>query len=149
MRVLQDLQRELGSRDLDNEVQVTPCGCLGLCDDGPIVIVHPEDIWYRKVKEEDVAEIVGSPLRSAKVVSRLAWSDTQAIRAKATKHRDQRRAIAKARDKAGILPEDLNQMIRAFMPSRALLTVLELDVFRAVENGASAEHVAQRIHAEA
>jgi (2Fe-2S) ferredoxin/predicted O-methyltransferase YrrM len=149
MRVLQDLQRELGSHDLDNEVQVTACGCLGLCDDGPIVIVYAEDVWYRKVKSEDVAEIVGSHLRSGKVVSSLAWSDVRAIRAKATKHRDQRRAIAKARDKAGILPEDLNQMIRGFMPSRALLTALELDVFTAVENGASAEHVAQRIHADA
>jgi NADH:ubiquinone oxidoreductase subunit E len=36
--VLQSLERELGFQGLDNEVQLTTCGCLGLCDDGPIMI---------------------------------------------------------------------------------------------------------------
>jgi predicted O-methyltransferase YrrM len=40
-------------------------------------------------------------------------------------------------------------MIRAFMPSRAALTALELDVFTAVCSGASAEQVAREIHADA
>ena len=30
------LDRELCSQGLDDEVQVSTCGCLGLCDDGPI-----------------------------------------------------------------------------------------------------------------
>src|SRR3984957_17098713 len=102
MRVLRDLQRELGSHDLDNEVQVTACGCLGLCDDGPIGIVYPEDVWYRKVKSQDAGEIVGSHLRSGQVVFRLAWTAAQAIRASATEPPDQHRAVAKAGDRAGI-----------------------------------------------
>jgi (2Fe-2S) ferredoxin/predicted O-methyltransferase YrrM len=147
LRVLQALQRELGSQGLDNEVQVTTCGCLGLCDDGPIMITYPGGLWYHKVKEEDVPEIVGY-LRSGNVVSRLAWSEAQAMKAAMTEHRDHYRAMVKARDEAGILPDDLNEMIRAFMPSRAVLTALELDVFSAVASGASAERVAQKIHAD-
>jgi len=145
-RVLQALQRELGAQGLDSEVQVSTCGCLGLCDDGPIMITYPEGAWYRKVKEEDVSEIVSSHLRSGKVVSRLEWSDAPAMKAMATEHRDHYRAMLKARDEAGVLPDDLNEMARAFMPSRALLTALELDVFTAVGKGASAEQVAQKIH---
>ena len=43
-----------------------------------------------------------------------------------------------ARDKAGVLPDHLEQMIRGFMPSRCLLTALELDIFTAVGDGANA-----------
>jgi len=39
-------------------------------------------------------------------------------------------------------------LLRAFMPSRAVLTALELDVFTAVADGASAEQVADNIHAD-
>jgi (2Fe-2S) ferredoxin/predicted O-methyltransferase YrrM len=149
LRVLSATEGEVGSQGLEDQVQVTACGCLGLCDEGPIVIVYPEDVWYRRVREEDVSEIVSSHLQSGTVVSRLEWSDAQARKAKIKTHRDRGRAIARARDEAGALPEDLNQMIRAFMPSRTLLTALELDVFTAVENDSSVDSVAQEIHADA
>ncbi|MFZ0144873.1 MAG: methyltransferase [Candidatus Sulfotelmatobacter sp.] len=148
LRVLQALERELITQGLDHEVQVTTCGCLGMCDDGPIVIIYPEGIWYHKVKEEDVPEIVNSHLRSGEVMSRLAWSDLQAMKAEATEHRGRYRAMLKARDEAGTLPDDLNEMIRGFMPSRTVLTALELDVFTAVGAGATAEEVAEKIHAD-
>lgn len=147
-RVVQVLERELAAQGLDDEVQVTTCGCLGLCDDGPMMIVYPEGVWYHKLKEEDVPEIVACHLRSGKVVSRLAWNDSQAMKAEATEHRERYRAMVKARDQAGILPDDLNDVVRAFMPSRAVLTALELDVFTAVADGASAERVANKIHAD-
>ena len=146
--VLHALEREVISQGLDNEVQLTTCGCLGLCDDGPIMITYPEGIWYHKVKEEDVPEIVGSHLRSGKVVSRLAWNDSQAMKSQSTEHREHYRAMLKARDEAGILPDELYEMIRAYMPSRAVLTALELDLFTAVVSGASADQVAQRIHSD-
>ncbi len=147
-RILQALERELGSQGLDNEVQVTTCGCLGLCDDGPVMITYPDGVWYHKVKEEDVAEIVSSHLRAGKVVSRLAWTDSPAMKTEATEHRDRYRAMVKTRDEAGILPDNLNDLIRNFMPSRAALTALELDVFTAVGTGASADAVAQETHTD-
>lgn len=146
--ILQALDGELRSQGLDNEVQVSTCGCLGLCDDGPIMITYPEGIWYRKVKKEDVAEIVSSHLRDGRVVTRLAWNDAAAMKAAASEHRDHYRAMVKARDAAGTLPDDLNETIRAFMSSRAVLTALELDIFTAVASGASAAEVAQKVHAD-
>ena len=148
LRVLGALERELTTQGLDDEVQVSTCGCLGLCDDGPILITYPEGVWYHKVKEEDVAEIVSAHMRSGKVVSRLTWNDSQAMKAQATEHRNRHRAMLKARDEAGTFPDDLNEMIRAFMPSRAVLTALELNIFSAVGGGATAAEVAQKIHAD-
>jgi predicted O-methyltransferase YrrM len=47
------------------------------------------------------------------------------------------------------LPAELDERIRAFQESRVILTALELDVFTAVADGASAEAVAARIGANA
>jgi len=148
LSVLRALERELGSAGLDSEVQVTTCGCLGLCDDGPVVITYPDGVWYRKVQERDVREIVDSHLRLGKVVSRLAWNDPPAMKAEATEHRDHYRAMLKAKDEAGILPDDLHEMVRAYMPSRAVLTALELDLFTAVGTGATPAQVADKVHAD-
>lgn len=41
-RVLEALHRELARQGLDRDVQVTSCGCLGICDEGPAMIVYPE-----------------------------------------------------------------------------------------------------------
>ncbi len=146
--ILGALDRELRSQGLDDDVQVSTCGCLGLCDDGPIMIVYPEGVWYRKVKADDVHEIVTSHLRAGKVVSRLEWNDAPAMKAASSEHRDRYRAMVRAKDEAGTLPDNLNEMVRAYMPSRALLTALELDIFSATTDGASAAAVAKRIHAE-
>lgn len=146
-RVLAALEREVASQGLDNEVQLSTCGCLGLCEDGPIVITYPDGVYYHKVQESDVPEIVSSHLRDGKVVARLAWTDAAAMKAQSLEHRDRYRAMLKARDQAGILPDDLNELLRAYMPSRAMLTALELDIFTAVGDGSSVEQVAKKIHA--
>ena len=146
--ILGVLERELRSQGLDDDVQVSTCGCLGLCDDGPIMIVYPEGVWYRKVRGEDVAEIASSHLRLGKVVTRLEWKDAPAMKAASAEHRDHYRAMVRAKDEAGTLPDNLNEMVRAYMPSRVLLTALELDVFTATADGASTESVAKRIHAD-
>jgi len=146
--VIRALERELLAQGLDNDVQLSTCGCLGLCDEGPILISYPDGVWYRKLTEADVPEIVSSHLRAGQPVSRLVWNDPPAMKAMAAEHRDRYRAMVKAKDLAGILPDDLNETIRAFMPSRALLTALELNIFSALAAASSAEQVAQKIHAD-
>lgn len=144
-RVLDALHRQLKSHGLSDEVQVTTSGCLGLCDHGPVMIAYPDGAWYREVQVEDVPEIVASYLQSGKVVARKAWTDATAMKAEILDHVAHYLAMVKARDEAGILPDDLNETIRGFMSSRAVLTALELDLFTAVGTGASAPEVAGKI----
>jgi (2Fe-2S) ferredoxin len=82
--VVAALERELVAQGLDNEAQVSTCGCLGLCDEGPILIVYPEGVWYRKVREGDVREIVSVHLGHGRVVERLAWTDAAGMKAMST-----------------------------------------------------------------
>jgi (2Fe-2S) ferredoxin/predicted O-methyltransferase YrrM len=145
--VLDALDRETQGRGLNQDVQLTTCGCMGLCDEGPVMVVYPAGVWYRHVKASDVAEIVSVHLRDGKPVDRLLWNDAPGMKAMSVEHGEKFRAAMAARDKAGILPDHLEQMIRGFMPSRCILTALELDIFTAVGDGANAEQIGTRVHA--
>ena len=147
--VLGALDREIQARGLDNDVQLTTCGCMGLCDEGPVMVVYPAGVWYRRVQVADVSEIVDTHLRDGKPVDRLVWNDAPAMKAMSVEHGEKFRAAMAARDKAGTLPDRLDQMIRGFMPSRCILTALELDIFTAVGDGANAEQIGTKIHANA
>ena len=147
--VLDALDREIRARGLDSDAQLTTCGCMGLCDEGPVMVVYPAGVWYRRVRPSDVCEIVGRHLRDGKPVDRLLWNDAFAMKAMSEEHGEKFRDAMAARDKAGILPDRLDQMIRGYMPSRCILTALELDIFTAVGDGANAEQIGTRIHANA
>jgi (2Fe-2S) ferredoxin len=147
--VLDALDREIQQRGLDNDVQLTTCGCLGLCEEGPVMVVYPAGVWYRRVQPSDVSEIVASHLRDGKPVERLAWNDAPAMKTIAAGNRQKLREAMAAQEKAGMLPERIDQMLRGFMPSRCILTALELDIFTAVGDGANAAQIAAKIDANA
>jgi SAM-dependent methyltransferase len=106
-------------------------------------------VWYRRVQASDVPEIVSQHLLQGKPVDRLVWNDAAAMKAMAVEHGEHFRQAMAAREKAGTLPDRLNEMIRGYMPSRCLLTALELDIFAAVGDGANAEQIGTRVHANA
>src|ERR1039457_1801079 len=147
-QVLEALRREVNARGLEDEVQVTTCGSLGLCKHGPNLVVYPEGIWYSCVAPADVPEIVRSHFQENTPVERLVRSDPAALRAEMLENREKRLAAQRAREAAGVLPDDLNDRIRAFQESRAVLTALELDVFTAVGEAAGADEVAGKLHSD-
>ena len=53
------------------KVRVSKAGCLGRCDDGPVMVIYPEAVWYTFVDTEDLDEILDSHLRQGRVVERL------------------------------------------------------------------------------
>ncbi len=148
-QVLEALRREIHARGLDDEVQVTACGSLGLCEHGPNLVVYPEGTWYSGVTPADVAELVESHFGNGVPVARLARTDQAAVRAEVVGNRDRMLAARRAREASGALPDDLNDRIRGFQESRAILTALELDVFTAVGDGSTAEAVAAKLKTHA
>ena len=77
---------------------------MGLCDEGPVMIVYPEGVWYRRVQPSDVAEILATHLRDAKPVERLVWNDAAAMKAMSIEHGEKFRDAMAAREKAGSCP---------------------------------------------
>ena len=143
--IVDALYRELGAAGLSNDAILSTCGCLGLCESGPVMIVYPEGAWYVKVTPADVKEIVASHIAKGEPVARLQRRDYAAMRDEILDHRQKYFAMVKGKDAAGVLPDDLFESIRAFMPSRVILTALELDVFTALRNGCDAQELAKRI----
>jgi (2Fe-2S) ferredoxin/SAM-dependent methyltransferase len=139
------LYTELGKQGVADDVLVSTTGCLGACEKGPVMVVYPDAVWYGGLKACDVPEIVASHLKAGKVVERLALKDMSEVRGEILEHRKQFAAMMAARDKGGVVPDDLNETLRGFMASRALITALELNVFTAVGAGATASQVVAKL----
>lgn len=56
---------------LEQEVRIVETGCMGPCDQGPVVVVYPEGVFYRKIKASDAHEIVCEHLLKGRIVERL------------------------------------------------------------------------------
>ena len=52
MEVVEALEREIKSLGLENKVYLKVSGCHGFCERGPIVVIHPEQIFYQRVKPD-------------------------------------------------------------------------------------------------
>jgi (2Fe-2S) ferredoxin len=66
------LEHEVNQAGLSN-IEVDFTGCHGFCQQGPIVVVEPEGVFYAHVKVEDATEIVHSHLKVGKPVERLLY----------------------------------------------------------------------------
>ncbi len=95
--MLDALRAEIVRAGLDDEVQVTTCGSLGLCTRGPNMVVYPEGTWYSGVKAEDVPEIVRSHFVENRPVRRLLSGERDALRAEILENRAKARQAMAAR----------------------------------------------------
>jgi NADH-quinone oxidoreductase subunit F len=69
------LDKELAERGLDGKVKVVLTGCHGLCQEGPIVVVHPQGVFYPRLKLRDIAAIVETSVVGDGVVEKLLYED--------------------------------------------------------------------------
>jgi len=54
---LKDVVNEKGWKE---KVRISTSGCMGLCANGPNVMIYPQKIWFSEVSLEDVKEIVAT-----------------------------------------------------------------------------------------
>jgi len=63
--------KELGVSSRHNRIRINNSGCVDRCDEGPVIVVYPEGIWYTYVDESDLDEIVEEHLKNGRIVGRL------------------------------------------------------------------------------
>jgi (2Fe-2S) ferredoxin len=74
------LRKELAAQGLLNEVQITTCGSLGMCERGPNIVVYPEGTWYSGVQVADVPEVVREHFKNGRPLERLVNRDAIALK---------------------------------------------------------------------
>lgn len=73
MPIIDSLKAEIKNAGLKDTVSVSLTGCFGFCAQGPIVKVHPDNVFYVKVSADDAKEIVQEHLVKGIVVDRLLY----------------------------------------------------------------------------
>ena len=51
--------------------RINHAGCMDRCNEGPIIAIYPEGVWYTYVDKEDIDEIINEHLVHGRVVARL------------------------------------------------------------------------------
>ena len=72
-KVKDALEKEIRKKGLQEEVLVVTTGCNGFCERGPILLVHPDGIFYQKLTPEDVSVVVSEHLLKGRPVKRLMY----------------------------------------------------------------------------
>lgn len=52
-------------------VRINVAGCLDRCEEGPVLVVYPDETWYTYVDRDDIDEIIDEHLVNGRVVNRL------------------------------------------------------------------------------
>lgn len=56
---------------MEGRMRINSAGCLDRCDEGPVLVIYPEGVWYTYVDKEDIDEIIEEHLLHGRVVERL------------------------------------------------------------------------------
>jgi (2Fe-2S) ferredoxin len=55
----------------ESGVRINTAGCLDRCEEGPVLVVYPEGIWYTYIDQEDIDEIIDEHMVNGRPVDRL------------------------------------------------------------------------------
>jgi NADH:ubiquinone oxidoreductase subunit F (NADH-binding)/(2Fe-2S) ferredoxin/ferredoxin len=113
-RIIEKLKAELENVGLAKEVDVVKTGCFGFCGQGPVVKVHPDNVFYVKVKPEDAKELVAEHIVKGRTVERLLFEDAD-NQEKVKKHENmdfyKKQYRIALRNCGFINPEEINEYI--------------------------------------
>ncbi|MBE6042372.1 MAG: NADH-quinone oxidoreductase subunit F, partial [Clostridiales bacterium] len=77
VEVIDELKKLIADAGKQDEIQIIQTGCQGLCAKGPIMVVHPGNVFYQEVKPEMAARIFnehiigGTPVEDFLMVEEL------------------------------------------------------------------------------
>ncbi len=74
-RVAAAFKQEVKQQGLEAKVDVRTTGCHGFCERGTLVVIKPQNIFYQRVKVDDVPEIISETVLKANIVDRLLYTD--------------------------------------------------------------------------
>lgn len=74
-QIVKELNTELETNKLNNDVKVITTGCFGFCEKGPVVKVVPDNTFYTEVRPSDAVDIVNEHVLKGRPVKRLLYKN--------------------------------------------------------------------------
>jgi len=76
-QVTDAFREEIERQGLADQVDIRTTGCHGFCERGPVVVIHPQGIFYQHVKPKDVPEVVTETVANGNIIDRLLYVHPQ------------------------------------------------------------------------
>ena len=73
LKIKAAFEREIKKLGLEEEVQVIGTGCNGFCERGPVAVVQPDDVFYQRLKKEDIPFLAEEHFLKGRPVERLMY----------------------------------------------------------------------------
>jgi len=74
-KLIKNLELILKARGYADAVKVVRTGCFGFCEQGPIVKIEPDDVFYVNVSPKDAKDIVDEHVAKGNKVERLLFEE--------------------------------------------------------------------------
>lgn len=72
-QIMEELKKELRKHGLKDEVPVVATGCNGFCGQGPLMVVHPDNIFYGWLTLKDIPHLVEEHFLKGRPVKKLMF----------------------------------------------------------------------------
>ncbi len=73
LKIKEAIEDELKKRSLEKEIGIVLTGCNGLCAGGPVIAVYPDEIFYQKLRPEDIPHLVEEHFVKGRPVQKLMY----------------------------------------------------------------------------
>ncbi len=75
LKIIDALEQQTADLGLKDKLEIKKTGCRGFCENGPVMAIEPENIFYNRVDPQDVPDIIAETLMQGNPVKRLLYTD--------------------------------------------------------------------------
>ncbi|MFW6269472.1 MAG: NADH-quinone oxidoreductase subunit NuoF [Bacillota bacterium] len=76
-KVIAAFRREIKNRQIEDQIDFKITGCPGFCEQGPLAVVRPQDIFYVKISPEKVPEIIEKSILDNQIIDELLYRENE------------------------------------------------------------------------
>ncbi|MDR3203907.1 MAG: NADH-quinone oxidoreductase subunit NuoF [Deltaproteobacteria bacterium] len=78
--IVEAFTKELAAREMERTVDIVVIGCHGFCEMGPLLVIYPDDVYYIRLRPDDVGEIIDETIINHRPVPKLLYHDRESLR---------------------------------------------------------------------